>query len=293
MIFITENSEQKMIDMLRNMDDTQGDYQCLSLLGREYEGVNISLWFEQLQTNIHDKNSYLFFHENGDIYLLAKGITNKVFENIKESLPQQSASGMRLRLATFNIRTDKMALMGRAGKSLREKREKDQEQRQSGKITRSADGSENLPISYDEFLQNLSSRREKRAHFVVLVVEDDPFSRTLIRSTIETVECQVVFADSAVEAVRQYILHAPDTVFLDIGLPDAPGHDVLKKIKAFDEQAYVIMLSGNCDKNNVFESVSNGAKGFVRKPFTKDRLIEYIKRCPFYTQKNQYRGDIQ
>ena len=78
----------------------------------------------------------------------------------------------------------------------------------------------------------------------------------------------------------QYVTHAPDVLFLDIELPDITGHDVLQKVLEMDPDAFVIMLSGNGNKENIFKAMKTGAKGFVGKPFTKDKLLQYILKCP-------------
>ncbi len=84
----------------------------------------------------------------------------------------------------------------------------------------------------------------------------------------------------ATYALDKYTNIAPDILFLDINLPDVTGHELLEKILILDPDAYVIMLSGNCDRDNITQAISKGAKGFIAKPFTKDKLFQYIDRCP-------------
>ena len=88
-------------------------------------------------------------------------------------------------------------------------------------------------------------------------------------------------------AVLNYLNKAPDVVFLDIDLPDMSGHDVLSKIFALDPEAYIIMFSGNGDRGNVLKAIERGAKGFVGKPFSQDKLTHYIQKSPFVKIKTQ------
>jgi FixJ family two-component response regulator len=46
------------------------------------------------------------------------------------------------------------------------------------------------------------------------------------------------------------------------------------------------MFSGNGDRDNIIKAMQLGAKGFVGKPFTKDKLIAYIEKSPFIIAKN-------
>lgn len=69
-------------------------------------------------------------------------------------------------------------------------------------------------------------------------------------------------------------------MFLDINLPDISGHDVLARLRDIDPQIYAVMLSGHTQSENVMEALKMGAKGFVSKPFTKEKLLQYIAKCP-------------
>lgn len=83
-----------------------------------------------------------------------------------------------------------------------------------------------------------------------------------------------------------YVEHAPDIVFLDIHLPDMDGRELLKQIREFDGDAYVVMLSGDSLPRNVIETKKAGAAGFITKPFNKEKVMHYISHCPTITRKN-------
>ena len=84
-----------------------------------------------------------------------------------------------------------------------------------------------------------------------------------------------------------YVNKAPDVLFLDIGLPDINGHEVLEKLFKLDPDAYVVMFSGNGDKENIMKAVELGAKGFVGKPFSQEKLLQYIQKSPFIQEKQK------
>ena len=92
-------------------------------------------------------------------------------------------------------------------------------------------------------------------------------------------------------ALMGYVNKAPDVLFLDIGLPDIDGHAVLEKIFKLDPDAYVVMFSGNKDRDNVMKAVELGAKGFVGKPFTSEKLLQYIQKSPFIQAKQKKEFD--
>ncbi len=126
-----------------------------------------------------------------------------------------------------------------------------------------------------ELVSSIAQRRMEREKPCILVVEDDLFSRTLVYKTLNR-DYDVATAADGDQAIAEYALKAPDVVFLDIDLPDITGHEVLFKIKEMDSNAFIVMLSGNTDKKNVLSAIQEGAKGFVGKPFSRDKLLAYV-----------------
>ncbi|NQZ08636.1 MAG: response regulator, partial [Algicola sp.] len=70
--------------------------------------------------------------------------------------------------------------------------------------------------------------------------------------------------------------HKPDLIFLDIELPDINGIEVLKRIKSKDPKSFVIMVSGESTIENVKGSLTNGAAGFIVKPFSAIKVSDAL-----------------
>lgn len=126
-----------------------------------------------------------------------------------------------------------------------------------------------------EVFEEARKRRQTRAPLHVLVVEDDPLTRRIITNSFKQ-DYALITASTAQEAIAHYLMHAPDIVFLDIGLPDTTGFHVLHQIMTSDPKAYVVMFSGNHYLENVIRALGAGACGFIAKPFQKDLLKHYI-----------------
>jgi len=125
----------------------------------------------------------------------------------------------------------------------------------------------------------LLRERQRREQNVILVADDDMFMRSLVRKGTEDVgtvhECE-----TGETVVDTYLQVLPDVVFLDIHMPGKSGIDILEEIQMFDQHAFIVMLSADSGKDNVLETKKLGAKGFVAKPFTKDKLVDMLKKCP-------------
>lgn len=130
-------------------------------------------------------------------------------------------------------------------------------------------------------ISSIPLRRERRKDTLVLIVEDDRFTAAYAANILNK-DYEIVHAKTGEEAIIAYIEHAPDIVFQDIHLPGLDGHQTLDAIKKIDPAAHVVMLSVDAVKTNIVEASKGGAAGFLKKPFTKDRMIAMVKTSPFY-----------
>lgn len=108
-----------------------------------------------------------------------------------------------------------------------------------------------------------------------LLVEDDPVTRWMVRSSLKE-ECHLATASSASAAYAIYSSFRPDIVFLDIGLPDKSGHDVLEWILRNDPGAQIVMFSSEDSLETMTHALELGAIGFIAKPFRRENLLHYL-----------------
>lgn len=126
---------------------------------------------------------------------------------------------------------------------------------------------------YKELLEK--KRNHSKLH--VLIIEDQPFLRQLLFEALRK-DYEVSLATSVREGLAMYLKEAPHIVFLDIGLPDASGHMLAKKLRELDRTAYVVMVTGSRQRDDVEAARSNGAHGFIVKPFSKTKIQDAIGR---------------
>ena len=112
----------------------------------------------------------------------------------------------------------------------------------------------------------------------VLAVDDSVGVLTLIGTYLQGSE--FVFAGSARDgksAVERFTKLSPDIVLLDIVMPEQGGPETLKQILAIDPGATVAMISSLVGDDVVNECTSLGAKSYLKKPFTKDGLLGFLR----------------
>lgn len=135
-------------------------------------------------------------------------------------------------------------------------------------------------MSDKSIVRSIPIRRDRREDPLVMFVEDDKFTSTHACNILNK-EFEVIPVKTGEEAILNYIEHAPDMVFLDIHLPGLSGFETLKSLKKVDPKAYVVMLSVDTVKRNIVDTNHNGASGFIKKPFSKSRLITSVHRSPY------------
>lgn len=111
---------------------------------------------------------------------------------------------------------------------------------------------------------------------LILVVDDEPQIRKLLRITLQSEGYKVEESDKSSEAVRMAASLKPDLIILDLGLPDGDGKDVLSEIREWS-QTPIIVCSVRDNDNEVIESLNRGADDYVTKPFNPNILLARIQ----------------
>ena len=114
----------------------------------------------------------------------------------------------------------------------------------------------------------------------ILICDDAAFMRMMIKDILTKNGYNIAGeAENGIVAVEKYNEVKPDLVLMDITMPEMDGIQALKKIRANDPNAIVIMCSAMGQQAMVVESIQAGARDFIVKPFQKDRVIEAIKKA--------------
>lgn len=110
----------------------------------------------------------------------------------------------------------------------------------------------------------------------ILVVDDEPAIRRLLRSTLGVQDYTVLEAASVVQALEVLAREKVDLIILDLGLPDGDGFEVIKKLRP-DSQVPIIVLSSRDDESGKVQALDAGADDYVTKPFGVEELVARIR----------------
>jgi response regulator RpfG family c-di-GMP phosphodiesterase len=113
----------------------------------------------------------------------------------------------------------------------------------------------------------------------ILLVDDDPGLRTLLRTTFEVADVDVVEADGAESARRRIRNVRPDVIVLDVHMPGVSGLELCRELKAdkATSDIPVILLTGSTGGTSA-AAKQVGADAFVRKPFSPLELLAVAER---------------
>lgn len=112
---------------------------------------------------------------------------------------------------------------------------------------------------------------------LILVVDDEPDIRELIKDILEDEDYRVVIASNGEQARIEFESQMPELVLLDIWMPDIDGISLLKEFKQQNSGVTVLMMSGHGTIETAVEATRNGASDFIEKPLSMAKLIRGVE----------------
>ena len=112
----------------------------------------------------------------------------------------------------------------------------------------------------------------------ILVIDDDPVDRALLKILLREHGHDVVLADDGWKGLELFRQEHPDVVVLDLNMPEFDGGTVLKHIRGIDLTQPVIILTGAAAPEMEQQVRALGVTEIVEKGCTWDRLTEALKR---------------
>lgn len=110
----------------------------------------------------------------------------------------------------------------------------------------------------------------------VMVVDDEPPIRKLLRMGLATQGYHVIDAPNAKAAI-ELMSEKPDLIILDLGLPDMQGLDLLRALREKNDAVPIVVLSSRADEAAKVQALDFGADDYVTKPFGLNELLARIR----------------
>ncbi|MFI5400894.1 MAG: response regulator [SAR324 cluster bacterium] len=110
----------------------------------------------------------------------------------------------------------------------------------------------------------------------ILIVDDEPAMRRLLRTSLTSHDYEVLEAESGADAVQRVQADRPDAVVLDLGLPDMDGAEVIRAIRGLSAVPIVVVTVRAGERDKV-EALDLGADDYVTKPFGINELLARLR----------------
>jgi two-component system, OmpR family, KDP operon response regulator KdpE len=111
----------------------------------------------------------------------------------------------------------------------------------------------------------------------VLVIDDEPAIRRLLRTSLGANGFHVIEAGSAEDGLAEIAARKPEIVLLDLGLPDMDGLNVIHRMRRASDNTPIIVLSSRGEERAKVAALEAGADDYVTKPFGIAELIARIR----------------
>ena len=124
----------------------------------------------------------------------------------------------------------------------------------------------------------------------ILVVDDDPESRTAMVKVLESVGYKTVESDNGQQALDLILQGGIDILVTDLRLPVMDGVELLKRTKAADQEIEVILITGHGTVEVAVEAIKEGAYDFITKPVKKAQLLHAVEKASerqYLTRENK------
>jgi two-component system, OmpR family, KDP operon response regulator KdpE len=110
----------------------------------------------------------------------------------------------------------------------------------------------------------------------VLIIEDEPAIRGVLRVLLEAHGYRCVEADTALRAEIEARSHKPDLLLVDLGLPDGDGLRVIRRVRAWSTVPIVVLSARTMEEQKV-AALDAGADDYISKPFSAPELLARLR----------------
>ena len=115
----------------------------------------------------------------------------------------------------------------------------------------------------------------------ILVTDDSKMARKMVIKTLTDLlqdKVEIHEAQNGLEALELYKELLPKIVFLDLTMPVMDGFEALEKIKEFDKNAKVVIISADIQKLSMEKALQLGAFNFVKKPIDATKMQQILEK---------------
>jgi two-component system KDP operon response regulator KdpE len=120
----------------------------------------------------------------------------------------------------------------------------------------------------------------------ILVIDDEVQIRRLLEITLSSNGFKISEAETGKDGLVIAATNHPSLIILDLGLPDADGFDILKKLREWYQKP-ILILSVRNSEDDIIKALDSGANDYITKPFRTMELLARIRVALRHSQGNE------
>jgi YesN/AraC family two-component response regulator len=118
-----------------------------------------------------------------------------------------------------------------------------------------------------------------------LVIEDEAETNERMVKTLSMIFGEVHSATNGLDGLQMYKKYKPSIIFVDIIMPQMDGIDLIREIKAIDNEQIIVVVSATDQLEKITESIKIGVNSFIQKPVDSKELIDTLKQIVNLSKK--------
>jgi CheY-like chemotaxis protein len=113
----------------------------------------------------------------------------------------------------------------------------------------------------------------------ILVVDDEPFVRDLVKASLEECNYKVLIAEDSIDAFSLYVQYTNEisVVLMDIQMPSIDGFKAIRILQQINPRVKIIAMSGLASNHNLLKVSNIRVQAFLAKPYTINELLGTVK----------------
>ena len=113
----------------------------------------------------------------------------------------------------------------------------------------------------------------------ILVIDDDNIILSTVGEMLELRGFEVKKLSSAREALKHIASYPCDVIISDINMPDMTGLDLVKRIRSFNTEVAIILMTGFVESYSIQDAILSGADEYIQKPFDEGQLYRIVQQA--------------
>ncbi|QKJ24539.1 diguanylate cyclase [Poseidonibacter lekithochrous] len=112
----------------------------------------------------------------------------------------------------------------------------------------------------------------------LLYVEDEESIRNILAKRLSKKVNTLYTAENGEDGYNKFLENSPDMILTDVTMPKLNGIEMTKKIREYNRDIPIIILSANDESNYLLSAIENEVSGYIMKPLDKDKLYDVLEK---------------